>query len=33
VNAQIEFETNDAGTVTALVLVQNGRRQRAPKAK
>jgi pimeloyl-ACP methyl ester carboxylesterase len=33
VNAQIEFETNDAGTATALVLVQNGRRQRAPKAK
>jgi pimeloyl-ACP methyl ester carboxylesterase len=33
VNARIEFETDDAGTVTALVLVQNGRRQRAPKAR
>jgi pimeloyl-ACP methyl ester carboxylesterase len=31
VDAQIEFETDAAGKVTALVLVQNGRRQRAPK--
>lgn len=31
VDAQIEFESDAAGKVTALVLVQNGRRQRAPK--
>ena len=33
VGAKIEFETDAAGTVTGLVLVQNGMRQRAPKAK
>jgi pimeloyl-ACP methyl ester carboxylesterase len=33
VDAQIEFETDDGGKVTALVLVQNGRRQRAPRSK
>ena len=33
VDAQIEFETDDGGKVTALVLAQNGRRQRAPKTK
>jgi CubicO group peptidase (beta-lactamase class C family) len=32
VDAQIEFETDATGSVTALVLVQNGARQRAPKA-
>jgi hypothetical protein len=31
VDAQIEFESDATGNVTALVLVQNGRRQRAPK--
>ena len=31
VDAQIEFETDAAGTVTGLVLVQNGLRQRAPR--
>jgi hypothetical protein len=33
VSAKIEFETDAAGNVTALTLVQNGTRQRAPKAK
>jgi pimeloyl-ACP methyl ester carboxylesterase len=33
VSAKIEFETDAAGNVTALTLVQNGARQRAPKAK
>jgi pimeloyl-ACP methyl ester carboxylesterase len=33
VGAKIEFETDAAGNATALVLVQNGMRQRAPKAK
>lgn len=32
VDAQIEFETDAAGMVTGLVLAQNGRRQRAPRA-
>jgi hypothetical protein len=32
-NAVIEFETDSAGKVTALVLVQNGARQRASKTK
>jgi CubicO group peptidase (beta-lactamase class C family) len=32
VDAQIEFEVDAPGTVTALVLVQNGARQRAPKS-
>ena len=31
VDAQIEFETDSTGAVTALVLVQNGARQRAPR--
>jgi CubicO group peptidase (beta-lactamase class C family) len=31
VDAQIEFETDTTGNVTALVLVQNGARQRAPR--
>ena len=31
VDAQIEFETDSTGTVTGLVLVQNGARQRASK--
>ena len=33
VDAVIEFETDPTGKVTALVLVQNGARQRAPKTK
>jgi pimeloyl-ACP methyl ester carboxylesterase len=33
VGAVIEFETDPTGQVTGLVLVQNGMRQRAPKAK
>jgi hypothetical protein len=33
VDAQIEFETDDTDNVTALVLVQNGKRRRAPKVK
>ena len=33
VGAKIEFETDAAGNATALVLVQNGMRQRALKAK
>jgi hypothetical protein len=33
VGAKIEFETDAAGNATGLVLVQNGMRQRAPKAK
>jgi hypothetical protein len=33
VGAVIEFETDATGAVTGLVLVQNGMRQRAPKAK
>ena len=33
VDAQIEFETDSAGNVTALVLVQNGVRQRGPRTK
>ena len=33
VGAVIEFETDPTGNVTGLVLVQNGMRQRAPKAK
>ncbi|MBC7895126.1 MAG: serine hydrolase [Cytophagaceae bacterium] len=31
VDAQLEFETDATGNVTAVVLVQNGARQRAPK--
>ena len=31
VDAQVEFETDGAGNVTGLVLVQNGARQRAPR--
>ena len=33
VGAVIEFETDATGNVTGLVLVQNGVRQRASKAK
>lgn len=33
IEATIEFELDASGTVTALVLVQNGQRQRAPKTK
>jgi len=33
VGAVIEFEIDATGNVTGLVLVQNGARQRAPKAK
>lgn len=33
VGAVIEFETDAMGNVTGLVLVQNGVRQRATKAK
>ena len=33
VGAKIEFETDASGNTTGLVLVQNGVRQRAPKAK
>ena len=33
VGAKIEFETDTAGNATALVLVQNGMRQRAVKGK
>ena len=32
VEATVEFETDGSGNVTALTLVQNGRRQRAPRA-
>ena len=33
VEATAEFETDASGEVTALTLVQNGRRQRGPKTK